>query len=321
MPDESCTGLRGLRLVRIIALKLKKNEITAEQVAAYGLPYVGDRLAPTICDGAKMETRRVSGFSRLAATLLCCAAPVAAASATDRIALTFDVLGPLGMRVLEMHSLLEENPGRYAVSVNYATTGLAGLFIDQRTYAVAHGQLIPGSALPFSFRNQTRRNGVERNSQVSYSADGTVRGSSNPPPRNIVAPEAARGTVDNLSAYLRLERQVATRGTCAMTVPVFDGRHRYDLVFTDGGRQELSPQSGQNFEGVAIACNMTRYNRSVDEAEKDEGAQSGTIWYARLISGSNMMFPVRMKLSTSIGDVDAYLAELQSNKGNLKLRN
>ncbi len=233
----------------------------------------------------------------------------------------FDVIGPLGMRVLEMHSILEENPGRYAVSVDYATTGLAGLVIDQRTYAVVHGQLIPGSALPYSFRNQTRRNGVERNSQVSYSADGTVQGTSTPPPRNIVAPEAARGTVDNLSAYLRLERQLATKGTCAMTVPVFDGRHRYDLVFTDGGRQELSPQGGQNFEGVATACKMTRYNRSVDEAEKDEGAQSGTIWYARLIPGSDMLFPVRMKLSTSIGDVDAYLAELQSNKVNLKLRN
>jgi hypothetical protein len=268
-----------------------------------------------------MKARRVTNLFRLATALLCCAAPLAAASATDRIALKFDVIGPLGMRVLEMHSLLEENPGRYAVSVDYATTGLAGLVIDQRTYAVAHGRLLPGSASPVSFRNQTRRNGVERNSQVSYSADGSVRGISTPPPQTVVAPEAARGTVDNLSAYLRLERQLATKGTCTMTVAVFDGRHRYDLVFTDGGRQELTPQGGQNFEGVATACKMVRYNRSVDEAEKDEGAQSGTIWYARLISGSDMMFPVRMKLSTSIGDVDAYLAELQSNSANLKLKN
>jgi uncharacterized protein DUF3108 len=267
-----------------------------------------------------MKARRVTGFSRLAATLLCCAAPIAAASAADRIALRIDVIGPLGMRVLEMHSLLEENPGRYAVSVDYATTGLAGLVIDQKTYAVAHGQLVPGSAIPASFRNQTRRNGVERNSQVSYSANGAVQGSSTPPPSNIVAPDAARGTVDNLSAYLRLERQLATKGSCAMTVPVFDGRQRYDLIFTDGGRQTLQPEGGQNFEGVATACKMTRYNRQVEEAEKDEGAQSGTIWYAKLIPGSDMMFPVRMKLSTSIGTVDAYLAELQSSKANLKLR-
>lgn len=267
-----------------------------------------------------MKARRVTGFSRLAATLLCCAAPIAAASAADRIALRIDVIGPLGMRVLEMHSLLEENPGRYAVSVDFATTGLAGLVIDQKTYAVAHGQLVPGSAIPASFRNQTRRNGIERNSQVSYAADGTVQGSSSPPPLNIVAPETARGTVDNLSAYLRLERQLAIKGSCAMTVPVFDGRQRYDLVFTDGGQQTLRPEGGQHFEGAATACKMTRYNRQVEEAEKDEGAQSGTIWYARLIPGSDMMFPVRMKLSTSIGTVDAYLADLQSSKVNLKLR-
>lgn len=230
------------------------------------------------------------------------------------------MIGPMGMRVLEMHSLLEENPGRYAVSVNYATTGLAGLVVDQKTYAVAHGRLVPGSAVPASFRNQTTRNGVERVSQVSYAADGTVQGSSNPPPTSLVAPAAARGTVDNLSAYLRLERQLATRGTCAMTVPVFDGRQRYDLVFTDGGQQTLQPESGQNFEGTATVCKMTRYNRQVEESEKDEGAQSGTIWYARLIPGSDMMFPIRMKLSTQIGNVDAYLAELQSSKVNLKLR-
>jgi hypothetical protein len=267
-----------------------------------------------------MNARQTSVFSRLAATLLCCAAPLAAGSAADRIALKFDVLGPLGVRVLEMHSLLEENPGRYAVSVDYATTGLAAMLVDQKTYAVAHGQLVPGSAIPASFRNQTRRNGVERFSQVSYAADGTVQGSSNPPPATVVAPEAARGTVDNLSAYLRLERQLATKGTCAMTAPVFDGRHRYDLVFTDGGRETLQPEGGQNFEGAAIACKMMRYDRMVDEAEKNEGAQSGTIWYAQLIPGSNMMFPVRMKFTTPIGSVDAYLAQLQSSRVNLKLR-
>ena len=268
-----------------------------------------------------MKARWSGGSSRLAAAMLCVVAPIAGANAADRIALKIDVLGPLGMRVLEMHSLLEENPGRYAVSVNYATTGLAGLMVDQKTYAVAHGTLVPGSAIPASFRNQTKRNGVERSSQVSYSANGTVQGSSNPPPSIAVAPDAMRGTVDNLSAYLRLERQLATKGTCAMTVPVFDGRQRYDLVFTDGGQQVLQPEGGQNFAGTAIACKMTRYNRQVEETEKDEGASSGTIWYARLIPGSDMMFPVRMQLSTQIGNVDAYLAELQSTKVNLKLRN
>jgi hypothetical protein len=268
-----------------------------------------------------MKIRRITGLSRLAAALLCVAAPITAANASERIALRIDVVGPLGMRVLEMRSLLEENPGRYAVSVNYATTGLAGLVVDQKTYAVAHGRLVPGSAIPAAFRNETRRNGVERHSQVTYAADGAVQGISNPPPSTVVPPEAMRGTVDNLSAYLQLERQVATRGTCAMTAPVFDGRHRYDLVFTDGGQQMLRPEGGQNFEGVATACKMTRHNRTVDEAEKDEGAQSGTIWYARLIPGSDMLFPVRMKLSTHIGTVNAYLAELQSSKANLKLRN
>jgi hypothetical protein len=267
-----------------------------------------------------MITRLIACPFRIAALLVGCMAPIAAAAAADRIAMRFDVLGPLGLRVLEMHSLVEQNPGRYAVSVDYATTGIAGLVIDQKTYAVAHGRLLPGSAMPVSFRNHTRRNGVERSSQVSYMEDGRVAGTTNPPPLKQVAPEAAQGTVDNLSAYLRLERQLAINGSCALTVPVYDGRQRYDLVFSDAGQQMLKPQGGQSFQGVATACTMMRYNRTIDDAEKDEGAQQGTIWYARLIPGTDLMLPVRMTLTTQIGTVDAYLAQLQSGSINLQLR-
>jgi len=264
-----------------------------------------------LCDHLPMMARRTARLARFAAVLFACAAPLATAIAANHIAMRFDVIGPLGVRVLTLRTQFEQSAGRYAVSIDYATTGIAGLIIDQKTYAVAHGRLAPGSALPETFRNHTRRNGVERYSRVSYYHDGRVEGSTTPPPSKPVAPAAAHGTVDNLSAYLRLERQLAATGTCALTVPVFDGRHRYDLVFTDGGQQTLRPRGGQNFAGVATACRMARHNRAVDEAEQAEGAQQGTIWYARLLPGRDLMLPVRMKLTTQIGTVDAYLAELQ----------
>ena len=266
-----------------------------------------------------MMTGAAPCLARLAAVLLSCVAPFAAAAAAERITMRFDVIGPLGVRVLTMHSIVEQSAERYVVAVDYATTGIAGLVIDQKTYAVAQGRLAPSSAAPDSYRNETRRNGVERYSRVSYHPDGRVEGYTTPPLPNPVTPGAASGTVDNLSAYMRLERQLAEKGTCALTVPVFDGRHRYDLVFTDGGQRHLTPESGQNYEGVATACRMTRHIRSVDEAEQNEGAQRGTIWYARLIPGSRMMLPVRMSLTTQIGTVDAYLVEMQSPRVNLRL--
>jgi hypothetical protein len=224
----------------------------------------------------------------------------------------------MGLRVLRLRTEFEATGDRYAVSASYATTGLAGLIVNQQTHAVARGRLLPGSAHPESFRSHTRRNNVERQNRVDYHPDGTVAGSSTPPPPNPPPTEATRGTVDNLTAYLRLERQLAATRTCRLTVPVFDGRHRYDLEFEDAGEQYLSAEGGQNFEGVAIACRMTRHIRGISDSERGEGARRGTLWYAALVPGS-VLIPVRMQLDTQIGTVNAYLAELRGSGVVLRL--
>jgi hypothetical protein len=239
------------------------------------------------------------------------------AVAADRLSMRVEVYGPLGLHVLTLHTTLEETGDRYSITVDYATTGVAGLVIDQKTHAQARGRLSPASAEPESFRSLTRRNGVERQDRADYRPDGSVEGSSTLAPPEPVPAAAMRGTVDNLTAYFRLERQLAAKRTCALTTAVFDGRHRYDLVFADAGQQVLSAENGQRMEGRTIACRMTRrlYGAS---AEQDEGARQGTIWYAPLLPG-DVMVPVRMRLETQIGSVDAYLAELHGRGVDLRL--
>ena len=261
-----------------------------------------------------------SNFCRLAAaTFGVIGLMMAPAVANDRISMRVEVFGPLGLHVLTLNTFVDEAGDRYAINLHYNTTGVAGLIIDQTTRANASGRLLPASAQPESFHAETRRNGVERLDRVSYHPDGTVEGSSMPPVSDAVAPAAARGTVDNLTAYFRLERQLAAKGTCALTVPVFDGRYRYDLVFQDAGRQALSPEHGQHLEAATIACRMTRQTRGgPDNSEQSEGARSGTLWYASLLPG-DVVVPVRMQLDTQIGVVDAYLAELHGRGVDLDL--
>jgi hypothetical protein len=47
------------------------------------------------------------------------------------------------------------------------------------------------------------------------------------------------GAVDQLTAYFIVERQLAQRGTCTLTVPVFDGSALHNLRFTDVEREIL----------------------------------------------------------------------------------
>ena len=259
-------------------------------------------------------------LSRLVgAALLSVLAPLAApAAAADRLSARVELYGPLGLHVLSLHTTLEQTEDHYTAVADYATIGLAGILFEQKTHAVATGRLARASAYPDSFRNDTVRNGIVRRSRVDYLPDGTVNGSSSPAPAAVVPPAMARGTVDNVTAYLRLERQLAETGKCGLTVPVFDGRQRYDLVFVDAGKQELSREAGQRFSGTAIACRMTRHNRAVDASEQDEGASQGTFWYAALVPGE-LPVPVRMRLETQLGTVDGYLAELHGRGVDLRL--
>jgi Protein of unknown function (DUF3108) len=255
----------------------------------------------------------------LAGLVLCASAATPADAPPGVIATRFEVFGFAGIRVLGLRSRTEEMAGHYSIAVHYATHGLASLFIDLTTQAEVYGRLVPGSAQPERFRKDTRRNGDERHDQVVFRPDGMVVAAASPPPPDPPAPAQIRGTVDNLTAYFRLERQLAATGRCALSERVFDGRHRYDLVFTDAGRQKLAPESGQNFAGETIACHMNRYNRDTyQSAEAEEGARSGIIWYARLVPG-DLMVPVRMRLDTQLGSVEGYLAELHGRGVNDKL--
>jgi len=242
----------------------------------------------------------------------------APALANDRISMRVEVYGLMGLHVLTLNTSVEETGERYAISTHYKTTGVAGLVIDQQTHATASGRLIPASAQAESFRSETRRNGVARQEEVNFRPDGSVDGRVIPVVADAAAPATARGTVDNLTAYFRLERQLAAKGTCALMVPVFDGRSRYDLIFSDGGKQVISPEGGQKLEGSTIACKMARRIHSAPESEVGEGARQGTFWYAPLLPG-DVVVPVRMQIETQIGTVDAYLAELHGRGVDLQL--
>jgi len=63
---------------------------------------------------------------------------------------------------------------------------------------------------------------------------------------------------------------------------------------------------------------MTRRLHGASAPEQDEGARKGTIWYAPLLPG-DVVVPVRMRLETQIGAVDAYLAELHGRGVDLRL--
>jgi hypothetical protein len=267
---------------------------------------------------------RSPAWPALATGIMLAATAPRPAAAEDAVKMEFEGFGPAGLHVLTTHTMVAETPSGYEIEGDFSTTGLAAIFASVANRSVTRGREVGDQPRPVSFDSETDRNGAVQHLRVEYKPDGTPSGSVTPPPKEPVTPvsfTALAGTVDNLTAYLMLEKQVAHGGGCALRVPVFDGRHRYDLEFSDGGRHVLSPAEGQNFSGQTQVCRMARTEIGgfyVDKSH-EEGARTGTIWYASLLPQGDLAVPVRMEMETEIGKVELFLAQLRGRGVNLKL--
>src|SRR5438477_11189879 len=138
-----------------------------------------------------------------------------------------------------------------------ASRGLARVFVDLTSHSEVEGELARSAARPEAYRADVRRNGAERHYSLDYGRDGSVKSASAPAPTGpqlVVAADQIRGTVDQLTAYFLIERQLAHAGSCLMVVPVFDFAGFDYLRFSYLKRDTLSDDSSQKFAGRATVC-------------------------------------------------------------------
>jgi len=258
----------------------------------------------------------------MGAGLVLLVAAVRPAAAADVVDMRFEGFGPAGLHLVTTHTVIEEAPAWYQIQGDFATAGLGALFVNVANRSLTQGREVADTPQPELFESETDRNGVVQRNRVDYRSGGVPSGSSTPAPREPVTPislGSLTGTVDNLTAYLLLERRLARGENCDLRVPVFDGRHRYDLQFSDAGNQVLSPADGQKFSGATRACHMARHEIGgfYIDRNHEEGARAGTIWYAPLLP--DLAVPVRMSMETEIGEISILLAQLRGRGVNLKL--
>jgi hypothetical protein len=251
----------------------------------------------------------------LPAVLALLASPAAAA---DKITLRVEVFGMGGMHVATDRTTIEETGSTYAIAGDLKTSGLAGMFQEFQSHATTRGRLAGTGAQPETYAADIRRDSGERHDKVDFRAVATASGSSTVEGKGGAA-APPRDTVDPLTAYFLVERRLGIGGDCAMNVSVFDGRHRYNLQFTDAGDQKLSASGGQHYSGDTKACKMKRENVAGYPTDRLEMPQRGTIWYARLMPG-DLLLPVKLEMVTDIGSVTGHLAELHGRGADLKFK-
>jgi Protein of unknown function (DUF3108) len=237
----------------------------------------------------------------LAVTVLFAGASKAPAGEADRIEARIEIFGFAGFHVLTNRTTVEEAGDRYSIAMDLDTRGLARVFVDLTSHSEVHGRLARDTARPDVYRAEVRRNGIDRSYGVDYRSDGAAINASTPPSPGwslSVPAELIRGTVDQLTAYFLLERQLAQRGGCALVVPVFDGSALYNVRFIDIKSEALSADGYQNFAGPTQLCQIIREEIHRNPGQGEDTYQRGKVWYARLAAG-DLMLPVRMEFESS----------------------
>jgi hypothetical protein len=242
------------------------------------------------------------------------------ALAAGRLDARFEIFGFAGLHVLTNLTSTEETKDGYAIAMNLDTRGLASAFVDLRSHSEVRGTFAGEIVRPAAYRAEVKRNGSERYYGLRYQNDGAVV--DNSAHRSAEGAHLdttqVRDTVDQLTAYFLLERQLARRGFCRLVVSVFDGSELYRLHFSDLGEDTPSPDDYQGFAGPTRVCEVFR-EVIVANPDKQEGTyQHGKVWYASFLS-RRQMIPIRMEYDTVFGKVVGYLAELTGQEIHLHL--
>lgn len=259
-----------------------------------------------------MERGRMRRFFGLVMAAALWQGPVAAAP--DAVELRYDVV-TAGLTSLTLRFELRNEPDRYRVAADIETRGVLGFFVPWTMNVVAQGA--SGGLRPNEFESSSVLYGTNRTTSMRFGRDGSIDATAVPPARDDdrdpVPPELTKGAVDVLTALLRVARQIEQSGRCDVVVPVFDGRRRYDFVFTDAGSEPSAlVDLTMARRCTASVRKIAGFLKKPTPWDDSDGARAAAIVVGRL--GADLpLLPVRLDMETPFGIARAELAGMRVN--------
>jgi hypothetical protein len=233
--------------------------------------------------------------------------------------LTYDVyLGGLHIFTFDVGMTLQ--PDRYRVTAEGGTQGMVGWLYGWQTKAAAEGLDRNGRIEPQRYDVESNWQGTARTVQLGFAEAGRYDLQQTPPPEpdpdiEGELPELLPdGTVDPLSLAIAASRALEQNGRCDQTVPVFDGRRRYDLTLTHIDAATLPQSEYSIYQGPAVRCSfsMKRISgfRKSWKTRRPVDASPPTIWVAAIREGLPPV-PVRYDGAIALGNIVIHLTRAQ----------
>jgi len=178
------------------------------------------------------------------------------------IDLTYDVyLGGLHIFTFDVDMVLQ--PDRYRVTAEGGTRGVIGWLYTWNVKLAAEGLDRNGRIEPHRYVAESNWQNEQRTVQLGFAGGGRYELQQDPPPEPDPDIEGGlpetlpEGTVDPLTFALAASRALEENGHCNQTVPVFDGRRRFDLTVKHVDETTLPPNGYSIYQGPAVRCSFS----------------------------------------------------------------
>jgi hypothetical protein len=177
--------------------------------------------------------------------------------AVPPVTVTYDVYVG-GVHLMTADVTFEEKASRYRARVLGRTAGLWYRLFPWDTELKVEGRIRGDRFVPSEFYTRDVWGHKPRVTWLHFLKNGDVKPAFDPPNtdknRGEITLRQRRGSLDPVTGLLQLLAHVAVYNSCDVTVPIFEGKRRFDIAGVDVGREAVDDGDYSAFKGVARTC-------------------------------------------------------------------
>lgn len=254
-------------------------------------------------------------------SLLAASAATAAMAADGRTEVRYAV-SFTGIPVGQGALVVEVTNDGYSASGSGAVTGVLKILTPGKGTAAARGRFSNGKILPATFNTASESGEKWEDIRLSMS-NGTVKEATVLPPRTSTNPDRVKVTdehlknvVDPMSAALMLVPGTGTLSgadACNRTLPIYDGRIRYDLVLKYDRTEQVKDIKG--FSGPLAVCKVTYVPVAGHRASKvkDQKDQNIHVWLAP-VGETRVLVPAKVTIASALGTLTVQATQINNGR-------
>lgn len=239
--------------------------------------------------------------------------------ALQPIVATYDIyIG--GIHLLTADVLFEEGAHTYHARLNGQTYGVVYKVFPWNTELDAEGRIKNDQLMPTEYATHDVWGQKSKTMKLHFSK-GNIVSEYNPPEedKNPLPPDQRVGALDPITALLQMLAHVALTNNCNVSVPVFDGKRRFDVTAKDTGSEYIDEDDYGVYKGVAHTCDASFKqvagewtekikSRFWKKADNGEDREPFHVWLAQ-IEPSMPQLAVRIETGSVWGDVIMHLTK------------